>query len=328
MEIEDIIDFDFYNLVDINYKLLGDFIDFFRNKNEILQRKPNEWKDNKYWLDPLEGQEKNSQYFTIGNSINFKFWEYEGSNLRHVKGIKGGLDCQGSSYMWRCLKVCIDNDEYPILDASFLSKLDIDVVNNIFKTDDNKVVMTCLKDRWLNWKDLGKKLIKKYNGKFYNLILESKNSIENFINLSKEFRAFDDPLNKMTMVNAILHQGREIVDFNGNIFPGIDYHLVTQVLRIGLLVLDGTLEYKIENKNLLDKKESLAIRKATLKCLMSIANKLKISGDIIDNIFFFNGKQNCTHNLTCQDTNNLCIFENICKKKIKYFMPLENTRYY
>ena len=278
LNLEKIINFNFFDLVEINENILDQFTDYFKKNDQLLHSTPIDWIDNNFWLNPLKGPEINSQYFTIGNSINFKFWEFIDSGIQQVTGKKGNIECKGSSYMWRCLKVCIENNNYEILDASFLSQIDIKDMQNIFKTDDYKNVMTHLEERWLNWRDLGKKLLEKYNKNYYNLILKSENNIETFIKLSKEFRAFDDPLCKMTMVNAILHQGRNIVNFGENIFPGIDYHLVTQVLRIGLLVLDETLKYKIENKNLLDKTESLALRKATLKCLMFIANKLKISG--------------------------------------------------
>ena len=230
--------------------------------------------------------------------------------------------------MWRCLKDCYDNNDYEILNASFLAQIEIKDMMNIFKTDEGKNIMTHLEERWLNWRDLGKKLLEKYNNNFYNIILKSKNDMEIFIKLSKEFRAFDDPIYKMIMVNTILHQGRKIVNFGDNIFPGIDYHLMTQSLRLGLLNLNTTLEKKLISKVLLDRCESLALRKATLSCLIKIAKELNITGDIIDNIFFKNGKKYCTHNLSCEKPNNLCIFKDICIKKTQIFMPLEKTRYY
>ncbi len=328
MNITNFIKFNFENLVKINDDFLNDFIIFLKKKENLLERQPFKWDNENYWLNPSEGPIKNSQYFTVGNSINFKFWTNIDSKIHYVKGIKGNLDCQGSSYMWRCLKVCIENETYPILDAENLLNIDINDMKNIFKTDDDKEIIPHLKERWLNWKDLGKKLIKNYNSQFYNLILKSNNSIENFIKFSKNFRAFDDPLCKMTMVNAILHQGREIVDFEKDIFPGIDYHLMTQILRIGLLKLNKVLRKKIENKKLINEKESLTLRKATLRCFLIIMEKLHISGVVLDNLFFENGKNYCTHKLNCKTDKNSCVFREICKKKINYFMPLENTRYY
>ena len=328
MKIEELINFNFEDSIKINYSLLEDFVEFLKKKFDFSQLKPIDWINNKFWLDPSEGPNRISQYFTIGNSINFKFWEFNKQEIIYVKGIKGSDEYQGSTYMWRCLKICIDNNSYPILEASFLSKIDIETMKNIFKTDYNEEVITNIKQRWLNWRNLGKILKEKYKGKFYNLIKISDNSIKYFINLSREFRAFDDPLCKMTMVNAIMHQGRKILNFGKDIFPGIDYHLITQVLRLGLLELNKNLIYKIKNKITINNQESSILRQATLKCLTLISDKLNVSGDKLDNILFKNGKKHCTHNLDCQREKNLCEFENFCIKKIKFFMPLENTRYY
>lgn len=328
LNLEHLISFNYYGLVEINETAFDKFVKFFKKKNQLLVNSAYDWIDDRFWLDPSKGPEINSQYFTVGNSINFKFWKFSNSGIQHVEGTKGHIKCKGSSYMWRCLKDCYDNNDYEILKASFLAQIEIKDMMNIFKTDEGKNVMTHLEERWLNWRDLGKKLLEKYNNKFYTIILKSENDLETFLKSSKEFRAFDDPIYKMIMVNTILHQGRKIVDFGGDIFPGIDYHLMTQSLRLGLLNLNTTLEKKLINKVLLDNCESLALRKATLSCLIRIAKELNITGDIIDNIFFKNGKKYCTHNLSCEKTKNECLFKDICKKKTQIFMPLEKTRYY
>ena len=230
--------------------------------------------------------------------------------------------------MWRCLKVCIEQNKYPILDAKYLMNINLKEMKNIFKTDQGKNIIPCMKERLKNWRNLGKILMEKYDGNFYNVILSTNSSLKRFITFSNGFRAFNDPLCKLTMVNAIFLQGREIIDFKGEIFPAIDYQLMVQTLRIGLIDIENSLKKKIENRRFISKEESLALRKATLKCLKIIANKVGITGDVIDNIFFLNGRMNCTYNMICQSQSGICKFEPVCKKKIKFYMPLENTRYY
>ncbi len=274
------------------------------------------------------GNKKNSQYFTVGNSINFKYWKLRNSKLIHAEGTKGDVFCKDAYYMWRCLKVCIEEDNYPILNADYLMNISMDDLKCIFKSDEGKDILPLMEERLINWRDLGKILVKKYKGQFYNLLLLANDSINRFINLSRDFRAFDDSLCKLTMVNAIFLEGRDIVNFKGKIFPAIDYHLMTQSLRIGLIKVKNILKNKIENKILISNEESLALRTATLKCLIELADRVGITGDIIDNVFFLNGRDNCTYYLNCQYKYGLCIFERICKKNIKYNMPLEITRYY
>jgi len=328
MDLEKIIVFDYDKYIKINDDLLEKFIVFFEKEIVNFQREPYNWVDNIYWISPSLGPEINSQYFTLGNSINFKYWKIYNSKVVHARGKKGGIMCRGAYYMWRCLKVCIETINYPILDASYLMHINMEDIRNIFKTDDGYNIIPCMKERWLNWRNLGRILVEKYDGNFYNLIYSVNNSIKKFIKFSKEFRAFDDPLCKLTMVNAIFHQGRKIVNFKGEIFPAVDYQLITQVIRIGLIEIEKDLKQKIEKREFISKIESLALRKATLKCLQIISNKVGISGDIIDNIFFLNGRLNCTYNLICQKKSGVCKFEKICEKKLKFYMPLEKTRYY
>ena len=327
MSIEEIIK-KYSNLgVTIRSDILNIFIDFLKSTFDFSKIHPYDWSDNNFWLEKSLGPQKVSQYFSIGNSINFKFWDFKDDRISYVEGIKGGLECKGSSYMWRCLKVCIENNTYPILNAYKLSRISLDNFKKIFETDSRENIMTCIDQRWLNLKNLGLMLENEFKGLFYNLIIQSDNSIIKFMKLSKKFRAFDDPIYKLTMVNAILHQGRGLTTFK-NIYPGIDYHLITQVLRIGLLKLDKKLEKKLIKRQLLSHTESLILRSQTLRCLNQISKELNTSGDIIDNIFFKNGKKYCTHNLICQKSRNSCIFEGCCEKNINFFIPLEITRYY
>ena len=107
LNLENLIDFNFYGLVEINENILNKFIEFLKENDQITSSKPNAWIDDNFWLDPSKGPEINSQYFTVGNSINFKFWEYKDKGIERVKGIKGNVECKGSSFMWRSLKVCI-----------------------------------------------------------------------------------------------------------------------------------------------------------------------------------------------------------------------------
>ncbi len=328
MKIDKELRFNSDEYVKINNRALEKFADFIMKNMKSLPNEPYNWIDNRFWLDPSDGNEINSQFFTIGNAINFKYWKILNSEVIHPEGLKNGVKCKGAYYMWRCLKSCVENNEFPLLNAKYLSKIRMKDIKNIFRTDFNENIIPDLKQRLRNWRDLGRKLEEKYEGKFYNLILKIKNSLNKFILLLKGFRAFDDPLNKLTIVNAIFHIGRNIINFDKPLFPAIDYQLMTQSLRIGLLNPSPKLKYKIENKIFINKTESLALRGATLKSLNIIIDRVKLSGEIIDNIMFQNGRQNCTFNLICQKVSNTCIFEGICEKNVNFYIPLENTRYY
>ena len=126
------------------------------------------------------------------------------------------------------------------------------------------------------------------------------------------------------MVNAIMHQGRGVVKFDDPILPGIDYQLLKQQMRIGIVVPKGKLIKKLVRKEILTSGEARELRNAALYSFLQIMEKTLISGDVIDNIWWTNRR-------TCLDFQPLCegcLFTNVCIKKTEYKIPLEVTRYY
>ena len=62
---------------------------------------------------------------------------------------------------------------------------------------------------------------------------------------SRAFRAFDDPVQKLTMVNAILHSGSGVFPFRDQPLPAIDYHLLKHALRQGMIRVTGRIGRKL-----------------------------------------------------------------------------------
>jgi len=321
----------FGKYVELDYGVLDKICELTSKEDAYKFYKPYSWDDPHYWLENDKGMKDVSQYFTVGNAINFRYWWIaENSRINQCHGMKGGMDVGGAMYMWRSLRMCYDKETYPILDAYKLAKISITDLKVIFQDDNGNVPLPLLEERLKNWRDLGKKLCEYWGGEFYNLLKETKNSLYNFIQYSRQFRAFDDPICKMTMVNAIFHQGRGITKFRETIFPGIDYQLVKQQLRIGILAPKETVKNKLIHGELLSEEEARELRNACLKAFIYIMKKTNIAGDIIDNKWWFN-RQNCKdEDPVCQnsETINTCLFSKVCEKKIQYKRPLENTRYY
>jgi len=317
--------------VELDYDVLDEICDLMSKEEVFKYYKPYSWDDPCYWLEDDKGKREVSQYFTIGNAINFRYWwkEYNG-RIRHCQGMKGGMNVDGALYMWRSLRTCYDQEIFPILDAYKLSKISLMCFKKIFQDDNGNVPIPSYKERIKNWRDLGKKLCEYWSGEFYNLLKETKNSLYNFIQYSRQFRAFDDPLCKMTMVNAILHNGRGITKFRETIFPGIDYQLVKQQLRIGILVPKKHVENKLVREELLSEKEARELRNACLKAFIYIMKKTHIAGDVIDNKWWFNRKKCNDEKPVClnNETIDMCLFSKVCRRRIQYKCPLENTRYY
>ena len=311
--------------VNIDYQILDAVCNLLFEKIDPEICKPFDWRNDKYWPSDAEDPSKVSQFFAIGNAINFRYWFInEKGEYTYCQGKKGGSLEKGAKYMWRSLKVCYDNDIFPILKAEKIAKITLNEMKRIFQTDEGSDVMPALQERLLNWRDLGHKLFEYWNGKFYNLVQKTEGSLFNFIQFSRQFRAFDDPLCKMTMVNAIMHQGREIIKFDMPIFPAIDYQLMKQQIRIGILILKEEISKKIKCRKLLESSEARELRNASLTAFLRMMEKTSLPGDLIDNIWWENRKICQTEKPLCER----CLFYNVCLKRTDYGIPLEDTRYY
>lgn len=319
---------DFSDKVEINYEKVDTLTQSLVRLKET--KTSFNWVNDDYWLPKTTSDELVSQFFTLGNSINFRYWFKIGSELEYCSGIKGGIDAKGAMYMWRCLKFCVDNDIYDVLDTNKLAKISFTKFKEIFTDDEGKDILPVLKERHNNWLDLGKKLDRDWNGFTINIIRQGQNSLSHFVKTFKEFRAFDDPLCKMIMVNAIMHKGRNIVRFDTPIIPGIDYQIMKQLLRQGVIVPNSQEISKLRNYEILETKEALELRKATLTALIDVMRKSNLSGDYIDNMIWGN-RNNCSDmDPVCSSRKNehKCPFLSFCNKQVDILIPLEETRYY
>jgi hypothetical protein len=286
---------------------------------------PFNWRNNDYWPENSATRQTVSQFFTVGNAINFRYWTLSNRrDLDYCQSTKGGIPCRGAKYMWRCLKINSENGDYGLLEAGNLARMTKEEVASIFRDDSGKDVMPHLEERLRNWNDLGSTLQLDWGGSSYNMIRGCEGSLLNFVERHRTFRAFDDPLFKMTMVNAIMHQGRGLVRFSDEIFPGVDYQLARQMLRQGVVVPPRNISRKVMNQELLTQAEGLFLRQATLCAFVKLGERSLVSGEIIDNVFWQNRE-------ICKDDDPLCLqcaFACTCTKDTRFRIPLEETRYY
>lgn len=289
------------------------------------------WNDPKYFLVDSANPSDVSQFFTVGNAMNFRYWSLQNDQLHRCGGRKGGIEARGALYMWRSLLVSLKDNVFPILDAQNLAKVTLDDARRIFRTDEGQDVVPALEERVANLQDLGLKLYEFWGGEFYSLVKETRSSLLHFVHCSRQFRAFDDPICKLTMVNAIMHQGRGLVEFDQSPFPGIDYELIKQVTRVGILMLRSQgLKRKLTRCEMLEPMEARELRNATLYVFLEMMARMSIAGDILDNMWWSNRIACRTDEPVCQmlGRERECVFLDVCAKRIEYKIPLENTRYY
>jgi hypothetical protein len=162
------------------------------------------------------------------------------------------------------------------------------------------------------------------------LVQSTNGSIIEFARRSKEFRAFDDPLFKLTMVNLILHLGSGIARFLDDPLPGIDYHLLKQLLRQGILRPRADLAAKLTSGQFLHREEGMDLRRMALCALVEISNRTGLSGELLDNRWWLNRVKCADDHPVCLDpaTEAECPFNLVCARLTDLRFPLEETRYY
>ena len=291
-------------------------------------RSPVTWDDPLFWNVEADRPAR-CQFLTVGNAMNFRFWQLEDGRVLPSVGLIEGLEHRGSMYMWRRLRVAVSRGEF-CLDADFLANLTIDHFKRAFADDNGTCPLgPALDDRVKNLRDLGTRLIRRWGGEFVNVLDGAERSLKAFAQLSSAFRAFDDPVRKLTMVNAIMHIGSGLVSFDEDPLPGIDYHLVKQALRQGLVMPPPALEEKLVAGHLLDADESLALRRATLDALVEVGSRAAIPTTVLDNSYWLN-RRVCRDPIpACADgSGEPCPFEMACAQRTSVGMPLEITRYY
>lgn len=316
--------------VQVDYERVATIAEHIRQRPDFEAHEPARWDNEHFWL--VDGPFKaRSQFFAIGNAINFRFWSLTEAGVSPAVGTLDGERLRGSMYMWRALRRTLERGEVQLLDANFLATLSHDDFDRIFADDSGtNPLSVAVDERIANLRDLGLRLAASWDGQFLNVARASEGSLVAFSRSSKAFRAFDDPVQKLTMVNAIVHSGSGVFEFLDQPLPAIDYHLLKHALRQGLVRVTGELDQKLRAGELLTSGEGQGLRMVALAAFVQLAERAAISGEIIDNKYWLN-RSNCADQMpVCVDraTADRCPFLDACQRLTTYGLPLELTRYY
>ena len=290
---------------------------------------PAKWDDPKFHY-PEGTPAQQAQYFAVGNAINFRFWErHDEGVLTRSEGTIDGERFGGAMYMWRALRRSLDRG-LPVLDAAYLANLNAAEFDAIFADDDgNNPLAVGAGERIANLRDLGATLQAKYDGQFMGVAQAARGSLVEFARLSEQFRAWDDPVFKLSSLNAIMLHDSGVSTFSDAALPAIDYHLVRHALRQGMVTPAPKIAAKLIAGELLSATEGQALRDASLDAYLRLSEQTGLSGAVLDNKYWFNRK-NCGDPAVCEnpETAAQCPFIDRCPRHVEYGLPLELTRYY
>jgi len=235
------------------------------------------------------------QLVFIQDVVNFCFWPGKNQPKWEVEWPKGNVTPGGWYGLAACFKRAL-SENVPILDAEYLSKIELEDVKNIFRGKDN-VEMPLLKERQENLREAGRVLQKKFNGQFIDLIaLNNYDSAKIVNSILENFPSFRDisPFggNKV----KFLKRAQICVIDAYYLMPEIknmdkltacaDYKL-PQVLRMfGILEYEKSLAEKVDNMIELphDSREEIEIRAGTIWAVELLKQRLKkLTASEVDN---------------------------------------------
>lgn len=181
-------------------------------------------------------------------------------------------------------------------------------------------------------RDLGLKLVKLYDGSVLKLIERCggklRGSIENpgFIDCLKVFRAYEDPVEKKAMLLAKFLIRRGLLEVEDQLEVAVDNHLTRIALRLGLVMVSGSMWDKIKSSTEFTWEEDVILRMIVRRAYRYLSLKSGIPADVVDDFFWIMGRSICLRDE--QPLCEKCLFKGFCKaKKNSAFMVREHVYY-
>jgi hypothetical protein len=248
------------------------------------------------------------QLIFLENAINFCFWPDKDQPKWTVEWPKGTKPIGGWYGLEKCFKRALD-EEIPILDAKYLQELTVRQARRFFRGKSSKVTIPLLKERIDCLREIGDVLVKKFDGKFINVLGKSYRdnaySATWFVRLIMDnFPSFRDvsSLNRTTHI-AFLKRAQVCANDIGYALKKIDKKMsgledltayadykIPQILRLfGIIEYDKSLAEKIDNMTEIphDSREEIEIRSASIWAVELLRQMLgNMTAGEIDNIIW------------------------------------------
>lgn len=239
-----------------------------------------------------------TQIVFLENVVNFCFWAEKGQEKWHVEHL--GKTEDGASGLPIVFKRALD-EGLPILDAKYIARLSLKDTKHLFRPS-NEIEIPLLKERQENLNEAGRILLKKYDGKYYNLLNSAKFDAIEITKLTiKNFNSFNDKSNgvkfyKRAQLNTYdLSQIKGFKDIKNiqDLTAMADYKLPQILRHLQVIKYSKALSEKVDNFKLIPKgsKEELEIRAATVLAIDQISKNLNITAGLADRAIWWMSRE-------------------------------------
>lgn len=246
------------------------------------QRLVSWWEESSFDISKLENLEKQLAFLVIFNSVSFSYWPEHGKE-KWVVNYKGKKHNRGTFSMIASLERAVDA-RIPLLNPEYLSEIKKSELEKILRGNSR---VPLLEERWNILREMGCKVMDKFDGKFIHLIEEANRSALGLTYLLvNEFPSFDDHsiynskevffYKRAQLASSDIGQLIGMEDIEK--LTGCADYINPMVLEYkGALVYSTTLKEKINSKVIIEKgsKEANEIRGGTLKAIRDITEILK-----------------------------------------------------
>lgn len=180
-------------------------------------------------------------------------------------------------------------------------------------------------------RDLGLKLVKLYDSSVEKLIENSRKRLrgsgeqEGLVDKLRVFRAFEDPVEKKSMLFIKFIVARGLASFDDKPTLPIDNHLTRIALRLGMVMVSGKLWDKIKNGVETSLVEDIMIRYTVRTAYEKLVEESGVDVRVLDDFLWKLGREVCLrNNPICEK----CVFNESClARSNKNFMVNEHVHY-
>jgi len=256
-----------------------------------LELVPDTFTDPRYYPPTDTDLEHAAAYFTTMVAIDHRTHQ----KRQYMLEIEGET-YRGADLLWRLGKEMFDRDP-EFFTAERLANLDYQTLKRWLEPDE--LELWDLYTRLLLLRDLGRKTLELYSGRFTTLIQLSKgwlyNKGQGFIELLKVYRAYEDPVEKkpFLLVKFLYRRGYlKVVDLESLQVP-VDNHVTRIAFRLGIVELSDELKRYIKKKLEVPYTIDVSIRLTVRAAWKLVSLHAKIDPTVLDDYLWNHGRKTC-----------------------------------
>jgi len=283
---------------------------------------------------PPVGHPKALDYFFAATLQQFSFWSER--NNRYDQPLIaqiGGVEKKGSDYLWDAFRRRVEQD------ADFCSperqvNLSREELLEVFRADNGDDPMPALDLHLEQARSYGRDMLvlqltpQAVLGK----ALASAQPLQTFLVTLDEIGGYkEDPVRKKSLLLAMILNDRPETFLplrdDEQIAPIMDYHFMRSCLRIGLIdVLDGELETKLTNRQIVSPAEEWAVRYPAYLAFEQLVSLSGRSLSAVNNFLFTNARKRCPE--MTEPECRFCQVDPVCAHRKELFQSVLRTSFY